>query len=81
VADQLDLDSHVEAFAAEFRLDSCPADARLVEDLGFDSLQMLQLVYFLEDRFGVELDETRIPFADLTVRDTHEIGVVAAAGG
>ncbi|MCP9884374.1 acyl carrier protein [Synechococcus sp. ATX 2A4] len=40
------------------------ADARFVEDLGLDSLAMLELMMDAEDRFGIKIDDADL--ANLT---------------
>ena len=48
-----------------------PADsARLIEDLGFDSLAVAEVVFFFEDLFGVSIQNQDI-VALLTVGDLH----------
>jgi acyl carrier protein len=43
-------------------------EARLVEDLGADSLDLVEIVFALEDHFGREIDEADIELA-VTVGD------------
>jgi acyl carrier protein len=43
-------------------------EMRLIEDLGFDSLKVLELVTDIEDELGVRLDETSLRRVR-TVRD------------
>lgn len=55
------------------------ADARLVEDLGAESLDLVNVVARIEERFGVAIDETEL--AELrTVSDLYE-RVCAGVGG
>ena len=39
----------------EIDLEEVAADSRLVEDLGADSLDFVDMIFLLEERFGVEL--------------------------
>ena len=44
--------------------------AKLIEDLGLDSLKMVTLLIEIEDAFGIELDESDMnPFDLVTVND------------
>lgn len=38
--------------------DAIAADMKLSEDLGFDSLSLVELIVDLEDRFDIEIDES-----------------------
>lgn len=38
--------------------DTITADMKLSEDLGFDSLSLVELIVDLEDRFDIEIDES-----------------------
>ena len=38
--------------------DAISADMKLSEDLGFDSLSLVELIVDLEDRFDIEIDES-----------------------
>ena len=38
--------------------DTIAADMKLSEDLGFDSLSLVELIVDLEDRFDIEIDES-----------------------
>lgn len=38
--------------------DAIAADMKLSEDLGFDSLSLVELIVDLEDRFNIEIDES-----------------------
>ena len=38
--------------------DTIAADMKLSEDLGFDSLSLVELIVDLEDRFNIEIDES-----------------------
>lgn len=52
----------VEAVTKISRRPVVPApDHDLVADLGFDSLEVLELVAELEDRFGITVPEDQIP--------------------
>lgn len=45
-------------------------EARLLEDIGFDSLRMVMLLLEIEETFGIELDESDLnPFKLITVKD------------
>ena len=48
-----------------------PAD-RLVEDLGAESADLLNLVAALEDRYRIEIDEAEVPRL-ATVADLHRL--------
>ena len=48
-----------------------PGD-RLVEELGAESADVLNLVATLEDRYGIEIDEEEIPRL-ATVADVHDL--------
>ena len=48
-----------------------PGD-RLVEQLGAESADVLNLVATLEDRYGIEIDEEEIPRLS-TVADVHRL--------
>ncbi len=48
--------------------DDITPDATFVNDLGFNSLELADLVVLCEDAFGVEFDEAELPKL-LTVRD------------
>lgn len=45
---------------------------RLVEELGAESADLLNLVATLEDRFGIEIEEEEIPRLS-TVADVHDL--------
>lgn len=38
--------------------DKITADMKLIEDLGFDSLSLVELIVDLEDRLDIEMDES-----------------------
>lgn len=38
--------------------DTITSDMKLSEDLGFDSLSLVELIVDLEDRFDIEIDES-----------------------
>ena len=38
--------------------DTITADMQLKEDMGFDSLSLVELIIDLEDRFDIEIDES-----------------------
>lgn len=65
-----------------------PADAaayeafasRRVEDLGLDSLDSMELVMNIEDRFGIMLDEDKVIGCE-TVGDLVQLAAEAVAGG
>jgi len=48
------------------------ADQRLVEDLGAESADMLNIMVTLEQKYGVKIDETEMTNA-ATVRDLYQI--------
>jgi acyl carrier protein len=37
-----------------------PGDARLIEDLGYDSLAVAEVVFFMEDLFQIKISNTEI---------------------
>ncbi|MDP2872395.1 MAG: acyl carrier protein [Bacillota bacterium] len=47
------------------------AESRLIEDLGGDSLDMLELIMSLEERFGIEVPDEDAEYIK-TVRDVVE---------
>lgn len=49
----------INAIITEKRFsDTIAADMKLSEDLGFDSLSLVELIVDLEDRFDIEIDES-----------------------
>jgi acyl carrier protein len=48
------------------------ADQRLVEDLGAESADILNIMVTLEQKYGVKIDETEMTNA-ATVRDLHHL--------
>ena len=49
-------------------------DQRLKEDLGFDSLKMVEVIVALEDAFGIEIDESDLDPTRLnTVSDLYHL--------
>lgn len=53
-------------------LDDIQPDQRLEEDLGFDSLKLVEVIVALENAFGVEIDEAELDPARLnTVSDLY----------
>jgi acyl carrier protein len=58
--------------------------AKLIEDLGLDSLKMVTLLIEIEDAFSIELDESDMnPFDLVTVKDIVTLATkyVAEDGG
>ena len=51
--------------------DTIAADMKLSEDLGFDSLSLVELIVDLEDRFDIEIDES-----DLDPRQLKTVGQI-----
>ena len=51
----------IVAKVLETELDSVQQDARLVEDLGADSMLILEIMVALDKRFGIEIAETELP--------------------
>ena len=56
-------------------LDQAPdAGARLKEDMGLDSLNLVELIVGLEDTFGIQFDESDLdPQEILTVEDLYQL--------
>ncbi|QNP68330.1 acyl carrier protein [Streptomyces roseirectus] len=55
--------------------------ARLTDDLGFDSLQLIQLAVALEERFAIDEVEETAMFDIVTVGDVEElVGKLAGDG-
>jgi len=48
------------------------AEHRIVEDLGAESLDIVNILAAVEDRFGVSLDETALPEIS-TIADLHRV--------
>lgn len=72
--DQEVLDIIIESFAEEFELDRTlmTSDAHLVETLGLDSLDFVDMVLIVQNRFGVSLRE------DPRVRQVRTLGDIHA---
>ena len=51
---------HLPKTLAEAPPDSWPDDARMMEDLGFDSLAMIETVFFVEDLFQISISNAEI---------------------
>jgi len=48
------------------------ADDRLIEDLGAESMDILNVMVSLEEKYGVAIDETAVAGVS-TVRDLYEV--------
>lgn len=56
----------INAIITEKRFsDTITADMSLNEDLGFDSLSLVELIVDLEDRFDIEIDESDLDPAQI----------------
>ena len=65
----LDRSSFLKCLADEFELSGALTGAEtLIDDLEFDSLQLLRLSIFIKDRFGSELPE-QVDYDTLKVDD------------
>ena len=49
--------------------DTIAADMKLSEDLGFDSLSLVELIVDLEERFDIEIDESDLDPGQLKTVD------------
>ena len=58
--------------ALQLGVDTVEPGARLVEELGAESADVLNLVATLEDRYEIEIDEEEIPQLS-TVADVHHL--------
>jgi acyl carrier protein len=65
--DPIDLDHVVLAILKDFaprgstaRLDQLPGDTKLIDDLGFDSLAITEVVFYVEDLFQVSITNEEI---------------------
>ncbi|MGH9212798.1 MAG: acyl carrier protein [Acidimicrobiales bacterium] len=78
----LDRSTFIERFAEEFELKSAPVGSdRVIGDLGFDSLEVMRLVLFMEIVCGVELPE-QVDMETLNVEDVwHYYQVQASRAG
>jgi acyl carrier protein len=66
-ADPADLDAVLFAILEDFSsrkpapaLASFPGDTRLMDDLGFDSLALTEIIFFAEDLFGISISNEEI---------------------
>jgi len=57
-----------EKVSGRFSVQQIQWDTRLRDDLGFDSLELAEVMYEIEDTFGTTLEKTD-PTALVTVRD------------
>jgi acyl carrier protein len=82
VSDVLDLAAFCEHVARELDLAVAhlAADARLVEDLCFDSVLMFELLLVVEDLAGVTLPDALVGQL-VTVRDAFAVYAARAADG
>lgn len=62
-----DLDAVVYAILEDFiprkpapSLATCPGDTKLMDDLGYDSLAITEIVFFMEDLFGISISNDEI---------------------
>lgn len=65
------LDEVRDLVALQLGRRSVAADDRLVEDLGAESMDVMNVVAAAEDRWGVTIDETEVPELRTAV-DLHE---------
>jgi acyl carrier protein len=73
-SDALQLQAFGTALLAELELAPTPLDddTRLVDDLGFDSVLLFELLLVIEDWIGVMLPEALLPHLE-TVGDVFEV--------
>lgn len=62
----------LDLVALQLGADSVEPGDRLIEGLGAESADLLNLVAILEDRYEIEIDEEEIPRL-ATVADVHEL--------
>jgi acyl carrier protein len=62
----------VDLVALQLGVDAVDPGDRLVEELGAESADVLNLVATLEDRYEIEIDEEEIPRLT-TVADVHRL--------
>jgi acyl carrier protein len=70
----------LDLVALQLGADTVAPGNRLIEDLGAESADILNLVVALEDRYGIEIDEAEIPEL-FTVADVHELVRERLSGG
>lgn len=62
----------LDLVALQLGADTVRRGARLVEELGAESADVLNLVATLEDRYGIEIDEAEIPELS-TVAEVYDL--------
>ncbi len=56
------------------------ADSRLEQDLGAESLDLLNIMVALEEKYGISIGETAMAEVS-TVRDLHQVALESAGAG
>ena len=51
-------------------------DSDLIADLGFDSLQVMETITALEDRFGISVPADRVPHARTVAQVIAQVGAL-----
>jgi acyl carrier protein len=73
------IDQLTSLVAAQLGLSSVRSSDLIVEDLGAESMDIVNIIASVEDRFGIRIDEQALPDIH-SVADLHDLVARAIAG-